>query len=165
MTVSTRMAIMNEGQVAQLGTPGEMYEYPVSRFVADFLGDVNVLAARVTDAGRDHVRARSDEAGCEILADRGDSVVNGQTVWVAIRPEKFMITKEPPQDQAVNCVAGEVWDIGYLGDVSIYHVKLGSGAVVRCTQANRLRLLERPITWEDRVWLSWAPDASVILKA
>ena len=75
------------------------------------------------------------------------------------------IGKEPPEDRSVNCVEGEVWDIGYLGDVSIYHVRLASGTVLRCTQANRLRLIERAITWEDRVWLSWTPDASVILKA
>jgi putrescine transport system ATP-binding protein len=165
MTVSTRMAVMNMGQVAQLGTPGEMYEHPGSRFVADFLGDVNLLEARVVEAGRDTVRVRSHAAGCDILADRGAGVVTGETVWVAIRPEKFMLAKEPPADLAANCMAGEVWDIGYLGDVSIYHVRLGSGAVVRCTQANRARLLERPVTWEDRVWLTWTPDASVILKA
>jgi putrescine transport system ATP-binding protein len=165
MTVSTRMAVMNEGQVAQLGTPGEMYEYPASRFVADFLGDVNVLEARVVEAGRDRIRVHSSAAGCEILADRSTGAVPGETVWVAIRPEKFTLAKEPPPEAAVNCMAGEVWDIGYLGDVSIYHVRLASGAVVRCTQANRARLIERPITWEDRVWLTWAPDASVILRS
>ena len=165
MTVSTRMAVMSAGQVAQLGTPGEMYEYPANRFVADFLGDVNVLEARVVEAGRDRVRVHSAEAGCDIVADRTISALTGQTVWVAIRPEKFAIGKEPPEDRSVNCVEGEVWDIGYLGDVSIYHVRLASGTVLRCTQANRLRLIERAITWEDRVWLSWTPDASVILKA
>jgi putrescine transport system ATP-binding protein len=166
MTVSTRMAVMNEGQVAQLGTPGEMYEYPASRFVADFLGDVNLLEGRVVEAGREQVRVHSPEAGCDILADRGDGLVPGETVWVAIRPEKFALAKEPPPgDGAANSVDGEVWDIGYLGDVSVYHVRLAGGAVVRCTQANRLRLVERPVTWEDRVWLTWAPDASVILRA
>ncbi len=165
MTVSTRMAIMNEGRVAQMGTAGEMYEYPTSRFTADFLGDVNVLEARVVEAGGDLVRVNSPMAGCDIVADRGPALNPGETVWVAIRPEKFAITKEPPSDGSDNCMAGEVWDIGYLGDVSIYHVRLASGAVVRCTQANRVRLLQRPLTWEDRVWLSWDSDASVILKA
>jgi putrescine transport system ATP-binding protein len=165
MTVSTRMAIMTEGRVAQLGTPGEMYEYPTSRFVADFLGDVNVLEARVVEAGRDQVRVHSVEAGCDIIADRGGALVAGEAVWVAIRPEKFAIAKNPSPAGAANCMAGEVWDIGYLGDVSIYHVRLASGAVVRCTQANRLRLVERPITWEDRVFLSWGADASVILNS
>ncbi|WP_418159744.1 ABC transporter ATP-binding protein [Benzoatithermus flavus] len=165
MTVSTRMAVMNEGQVVQLGTPAEMYEYPASRFVADFLGDVNVLEARVVEAGRERMRVHSEAAGCDVLADRSPPAVPGETVWVAIRPEKFVLAKEPPADPAVNCMAGEVWDIGYLGDVSIYHVRLASGVAVRCTQANRQRLIERPITWEDRVWLTWAPDASVILKS
>jgi putrescine transport system ATP-binding protein len=165
MTVSTRMAVMNEGRVAQLGTAGEMYEYPTSRFIADFLGDVNVLEARVVEADRDQVRVHSAEAGCDILGDRGEGILAGETVWVAIRPEKFTITKEEPTERAANCMAGEIWDISYLGDVSIYHVRLDGGAVVRCTQANRLRLLQRPLAWEDRVWLSWAPDASVILKA
>ncbi len=165
MTVSTRMAVMNEGRVAQLGTAGEMYEYPTSRFIADFLGDVNVLEARVLEAGRDHVRVQSAQAGCDIVADRGDSLLVGETVWVAVRPEKFLIGKDRPADCSTNCMSGEIWDIGYLGDVSIYHVRLDSGLVVRCTQANRLRLLERPLTWGDRIWLSWDADASVVLKS
>ena len=165
MTVSTRMAIMTEGRVGQMGTPAEMYEYPTSRFVADFLGDVNVLEARVVEAGRDQVRVHSAEADCDILADRGGALVAGETVWVAIRPEKFTLSKEPPPAGAANVMAGEVWDIGYLGDVSIYHVRLAGGTVVRCTQANRLRLIERPIAWQDRVFLTWGADASVILKS
>ena len=156
MTVSTRMAIMNEGRVAQMGTPGEMYEYPTSRFVADFLGDVNVLEARVVEAGaRPGPGPARPRPAATSSPTAAPALVAGETVWVAIRPEKFAIAKEPPADDAVNCMAGEVWDIGYLGDVSIYHVRLASGAVVRCTQANRARLIERPITWEDRVWLSW----------
>ena len=91
--------------------------------------------------------------------------MTGETVWVAIRPEKFTLSKVPPSPGTANCMAGEVWDIGYLGDVSIYHVRLASGVVVRCTQANRARLLERPVTWEDRVFLTWGADASVILKS
>ena len=165
MTVSTRMAIMSEGRVAQLGTPGEMYEFPSSRFVADFLGDVNVLEARVVETGGEQVRLHSEQAGCDILAERGGAVVAGETVWVAVRPEKFTLSKEPPPAGTANCMVGEVWDIGYLGDVSIYHVRLPGGTVVRATQANRLRLIERAVTWEDRVFLSWAPDASVILKS
>ena len=103
-----------------------MYEYPTSRFVADFLGDVNVLEARVVEAGaRPWSGSTPPQAGCDIVADRGAPAVAGETVWVAIRPEKFALAKEPPPRRiAVNCMAGEVWDIGYLGDVSIYHVRL-----------------------------------------
>ena len=89
----------------------------------------------------------------------------GDSAWFAIRPEKVGIALDRPADGTANCVAGEVWDIGYLGDVSIYHVRLASGAIVRCTQANRARLIERPITWQDRVFLTWGADASVILKS
>ena len=73
------------------------------------------------------------------------------------------IALEAPADPAVNCLIGEVWDIGYLGNLSIYHVKLDSGKMVTATQANMARLIERPISWEDRVYLTWAPDAAVVL--
>ena len=165
MTVATRLAIMKDGQVAQLGTPAEIYEYPTSRFSAEFMGDANILEGRVAEAGRDLVRVESAAAGCDILADRATTARVGQTVWAAVRPEKLELTKDPPARQGANCVAGRVVDIGYLGDVSIYHVRSASGAVLRATAANRQRLIERPVTWEDEVWLAWAPDASVILTS
>ncbi|MFO1145540.1 MAG: TOBE domain-containing protein [Rhodospirillales bacterium] len=89
--------------------------------------------------------------------------MEGQEVYVVIRPEKIEITKQEPASTTVNCMAGEVYDIGYLGSLSIYHVRLPSGAKVKVSAANRSRLVERPITWEDRVWLSWPPSASVVL--
>ena len=165
MTVSTRMAIMHEGRVAQMGTAGEMYEYPTSRFTADFLGDVNVLEARVVEAGGDLVRVNSPMAGCDIVADRGPALTPARRSGSRSGRRSSRSPRSRPRDGSDNCMAGEVWDIGYLGDVSIYHVRLASGAVVRCTQANRVRLMQRPLTWEDRVWLSWDADASVILKA
>jgi putrescine transport system ATP-binding protein len=165
MTVSTRMAIMRDGQVAQMGPPAEIYEYPDSRFVADFVGDVNLLEARVVEAGSSGMRLASPAAGCEIVTDRAVPAVAGETMWVAIRPEKFELATSPPADIAVNCMAGRVADIAYLGDVSIYHVRLASGATIRATAANRQRLIERPVTWEDEVWLLWRPDAAIVLKS
>ena len=165
MTVSTRMAIMRDGQVVQVGPPAEIYEYPDQRFVADFVGDVNLLEARVIEAGTAGMRLASPAAGCEIVTDRAVAAVAGETMWVAIRPEKFELATTPPADVAVNCMAGRVADIAYLGDVSIYHVRLPSGAVVRATAANRLRLIERPVSWDDEVWLLWRPDAAVVLKS
>jgi putrescine transport system ATP-binding protein len=166
MTVSTRMAVMNEGQTVQVGTPSEIYEYPASRLVADFIGDVNVLEARVITTDGSRMRLASSEAGCESEADRAIAAPAGETVFVAVRPEKFELLTAPPAASATNCVSGEVADIGYLGDVSIYHVEIeSSGKIVRATVANRRRLIERPVTWGDRVWLAWRPDASVVLKA
>jgi putrescine transport system ATP-binding protein len=163
MTVSTRIAIMDRGRTVQVGTPGEIYEYPNSLYVAQFLGEVNVFEGRVVEAGKDHLCVRSSESGCDILADRGIDAVPGQEVYAAIRPEKIEITKVPLADPSVNCMTGKVYDIGYLGSLSIYYVRLQSGATVKVTAANRSRLIERPITWEDRVWLRWPASASVIL--
>jgi len=163
MTVSTRIAIMDRGRAVQVGTPGEIYEYPNSLYVAEFLGEANVFEGRVVEAGKDHVIVRSEESGCDVLADRGIEAVEGQEVYVVIRPEKIEITKQQPASTTVNCMAGEVYDIGYLGSLSIYHVRLPSGAKVKVSAANRSRLVERPITWEDQVWLSWPSSASVVL--
>lgn len=163
MTVSTRIAVMDRGRTVQVGAPGEIYEYPSSLYVAEFIGEVNVFEGRIIDAGRDHTTMRSPESGCDITAERGLEAAPGQTAWAAIRPEKIEISKTPPAETTVNCVSGTVFDIGYLGSISVYHVKLDSGEKIKVTAANRTRLVERPITWEDRVWLSWSPAASVIL--
>lgn len=165
MTVASRLLIMNAGQAVQVGTPAEIYEYPGSRLVAEFMGDANIMEARVVEAGQGRVLVRSAEAGCDIEADRGIAALPGEPVWVAVRPEKLELHKSEPPEGTVNRVEGTVWDIGYLGDVSIYHVRLASGMTVRATVANRQRLIERPVTWEDRVWLTWPPAASVILQA
>jgi putrescine transport system ATP-binding protein len=87
----------------------------------------------------------------------------GDTVWVALRPEKVRIAHEAPATAGENCLSGQVWNIGYLGDVSIYQVRLDNGFVIKAALANMTRLVERPIGWDDRVWLSWAPDAAVVL--
>jgi putrescine transport system ATP-binding protein len=169
MTVSTRVAVMDRGRTVQVGTPGEVYEYPNSLYVAQFIGDVNVFDGRVTDVGRDHVSIHCPDSGCDIFADRGIDAVVGQEACAAIRPEKIDIAKMPPcedpsgPEPTRNGVAGTVFDIGYLGSISVYHVRLDGGQTMRVTTANRSRLTERPITWEERVWLSWPPAASVIL--
>ncbi len=165
MTVGSRMAIMREGQIAQIGTPSEIYEYPASRFVAEFVGEVNLIEARLLRVEGTFMHLRAPALGCAIVTDRPVPALPGEPLWVAVRPEKMTIAKAPPRETGHNCVEGEVFDIEYLGDVSVYHVRLESGAMLRATEANRLRLIERPITWEDRVWLSWGPDASVVLKS
>ncbi|HET6467142.1 MAG TPA: polyamine ABC transporter ATP-binding protein [Geminicoccaceae bacterium] len=164
MTVGSRIAIMREGRIAQQGTPSEIYEFPQSRFVAEFMGDVNVLEGRLVAVEGGMATIESPAAGCAIRAEAPLGATPGHTVWVAVRPEKLSIAKEPPAERGVNCLAGEVFDIGYLGDASVYHVRLDSGPMVRATTVNRRRLVERPITWQDRVWLGWAEDASVVLR-
>lgn len=163
MTVSSRIAVMDHGKIVQVSTPAELYEYPNSRYVADFIGEVNILEGRVAEREGDHLLVQSSEAGCTIKTGPSADEPAGRQVWIAIRPEKLNIALQAPPETGVNCLSGEVWDIGYLGNLSIYHVKLDSGKMVTATQANMARLIERPITWEDRVYLTWAPDAAVVL--
>ncbi len=162
MTVSSRIAVMDHGRIVQVSTPAELYEYPNSRYVAGFIGNVNIIEGRVTESDADHVVIASREADCSIRVGHGVEMLGGAQAWVAIRPEKLSISREKPVNSD-NCMAGEVLEIGYLGNLSVYHVKLDSGKMVTSTQTNQTRLVERTISWEDRVYLTWTPDASIVL--
>jgi putrescine transport system ATP-binding protein len=160
MTVAHRMAVMDQGRIVQVGTPAEIYEQPNSRYVASFVGDVNLIEGRLTASGP--AGSAIDAAGVKLaMAQRLDAAA-GATVWVALRPEKMHIARERPA-AADNCVAGRIAEIAYLGNVSIYQVRLDSGLMMKAQVANLTRLIERPIGWDDRVWLSWTPDAGVVL--
>lgn len=164
MTVSDRIAVMNHGIIAQIGTASEIYEQPATRYVADFIGDINLIDGTVS-AVKDGV-ATLHCAGVEatIIAETGkDEVAVGADAGFAIRPEKVQISMEAPPPGTPNVLSGEVWDIGYLGDISIYRVRLNGGSIVKATVANLTRIVERPITWEDKVYLTWPADAGIIL--
>ena len=161
MTVADRIGVMDQGRLVQVATPPEIYERPNSRWVADFIGDVNLIEGRLVEAGESASTIMSAHAG-KLRAAATDARA-GDTVWVAVRPEKVRISHEAPAAAAVNCIAGQVWDIGYLGDLSIYKVRLDNGFVMKAAAANMTRLIERPFGWDERVWLSWAPDAGVVL--
>ncbi len=163
MTVSSRIAVMDHGRIAQVATPTEIYERPNSRYVAGFLGEVNLLDGRIAETHADHVDIVCQEAGCRVHAAFGADIAEGAQVTVAIRPEKLKISKEPPAERDVNCLTGEVWDIGYLGSLSVYHVRLDSGKMVTTVQTNERRMINLPITWEDKVFLTWTPTAAVVL--
>jgi putrescine transport system ATP-binding protein len=155
MTVSSRIAVMEHGRIVQVSTPAEIYEYPVSRYVADFIGDVNILPCKVTGAGDGDIRLTTELADTPVVITQDIVVDKGSEAWVAIRPEKMRIGTEPPEQAGRNWLKGQVWDIGYLGDLSIYHVRLANGTIVKSAQTNQTRLIKRPITWNDEVYLSW----------
>jgi putrescine transport system ATP-binding protein len=162
MTVADRIAVMDHGRLVQVASPSEIYELPNSRWVADFIGDVNLIEGQVLEAGAPGTVIASAAAGqLRGLACAGAK--RGDTVWVALRPEKVRIAREPPARPEENCVAGTVGTIGYLGDLSIYQVRLDNGFVMKAAVANVTRLVERAIGWDDRVWLSWAPEAATVL--
>jgi putrescine transport system ATP-binding protein len=162
MTVADRIAVMNEGRLIQVATPPEVYELPNSRWVADFIGDVNLIEGQVMEAGASGTVVASATAGRLRGLACADAKC-GDTVWVALRPEKVRIAREPPVQVGENCVAGTVATIGYLGDLSIYQVRLDNGFVMKVAIANVTRLLQRAIGWDERVWLSWAPEAATVL--
>jgi putrescine transport system ATP-binding protein len=162
MTVADRIAVMDHGRLVQVASPSEIYELPNSRWVADFIGDVNLIEGQVLEAGAPGTVIASAAAGqLRGLACAGAK--RGDTVWVALRPEKVRIAREPPARPEENCVAGTVGTIGYLGDLSIYQVRLDNGFVMKAAVANVTRLVERAIGWDDRVWLSWTPEAATVL--
>ncbi len=164
MTMSTRIAVINQGRMMQLSTPTALYEYPQSRYVAEFIGDVNMFDSYIVDKGADYTIVE-DKNGNHFTANHAVEAASGETVWLAVRPEKIRISKtEPHADiKAKNYLCGEVWDIAYLGNLSIYYVMLENGEKVTVARTNRLRDEEQEITWEDRVHLSWAEHASIIL--
>ncbi|MPZ39445.1 MAG: polyamine ABC transporter ATP-binding protein [Rhizobiales bacterium] len=161
MTVANRIGVMNHGRLIQVATPSEIYEQPNSRWVADFIGDVNLIEGRIVKADAAGTTIASASVGTLRTAAVADARP-GDAVAVALRPEKIRIARDMPVGD-VNRVEGEVWEIGYLGDFSIYKVRLGDAFVINTAAANVTRLIERPVGIGDRVWLTWAADAGVVL--
>jgi putrescine transport system ATP-binding protein len=162
MTVADRIGVMDHGRLIQVATPTEIYERPNSRWVADFIGDVNLIEGRVADLGASGTVVESTATG-QLRGLACPDAKPGDTVWVALRPEKVRIGREPPPTTGENCVAGQLENIAYLGDLSIYKVRLDTGFVLKVTAANVARLVELPIDWDDRVWLTWTPEAAMVL--
>ena len=166
MTLGQRLGVMNHGKIAQVGTPSDIYEFPANRFVADFIGSVNMFEGRVSDEGSDFVRIECSELGCAVRAERAVIGARGATVWTAIRPEKISIGRQPPgagQPGPDNAVRGTVREIAYMGDMSIYLVQIASGRMMRVTLPNITRGSERPLAREESVWLSWHGSSPVVL--
>ena len=162
MTMADRIAIMDKGQVMQVATPPEVYEAPASRFVADFVGNVNMLEGRVIER-RDNTARIEGASGARIYVENAGEAQAGADVAFAIRPEKIRVSSRPPAEDTPNVMEGEVWDLAYLGDMTVYHVRLGDGQVVKASSLNSARVTEDPLSWHDKAWISFAPDAGVVL--
>lgn len=161
MTMADRIAIMDKGEVMQVATPAEVYEAPASRFVANFVGNVNMFEGRVADRADGAARIEAGN-GITIRAENAGGAAAGADVAFAIRPEKIRVSPARPAD-AVNAIEGEIYDIAYLGDMTVYHVRLDDGKIVRASSMNAARISENPLTWNDRAWVSFRPDAGVVL--
>jgi putrescine transport system ATP-binding protein len=163
MTLASRIGVMNRGQIVQVGTPTDIYEYPNSRFVADFIGSVNMFEGRLIEDEPDHVRIRCEELPATIYVDHGISSAPGAVVHAAIRPEKIEISRERPASVEQNALSGVVKEIAYMGDLSVYLVRIDSGRLVRVTLPNTERHADARISWDEPVWLTWHPSSPVVL--
>jgi putrescine transport system ATP-binding protein len=165
MALASRIAVMDRGRVVQVGTPAEIYEFPRSRFVADFVGTTNFFEGAVSSCEPGLVRVQCAETGGELLVDDAGSFAVGQRVWVALRPEKVRLAKQPVSAVGVNQLRGTVWELGYLGNRSTYRIRTATGKLVTVFAQNERRTSEAAIDWSDEVFLSWSADAAVLLQS
>ncbi len=160
MAMASRIAIMSEGRMLQVGPPAEVYETPGTRFVADFIGNVNLMDGTLTVDEPDHVVIEC--ADCRHYVGHGITGTVGMAVTVALRPEKIFLSHQPQPD-GMNCVQGQVKEIAYLGSFTVYHLRLAGGAMLKASVANTQRHSDQQITWDDQVWANWSPSSQVVL--
>jgi len=165
MTLSTRIAVMDTGRFVQTGTPTEIYEFPESRLIASFIGNTNIFEGRITKNSANHVTVRAKNPECDILIDHGSSVPEGTKVWVSVRPEKIKLSNTPPDTKAPNQLKGIVSNIGYLGRLSTYHVKVEGDTNIEVTSPNQIRPKDgaHAFDWDDEVFLSWDDSSAAVL--
>lgn len=162
MTVSSRIGVMDSGNLIQVATPAEIYEAPINKDVADFIGDVNLLKGIYKGQNEIGTQLLSDDSNSIIYATQKVDAAIGNQLWFAIRPEKLEISKRLPKNEH-NILKGTIEDIAYGGSFSTYHVKLKNGSILKAIRANRERTKEHHLTWGDEVFLQWAPHSAVVL--
>ena len=160
MTLATRIGVMKDGGIEQIGEPREIYEMPNSRFVADFIGSVNLFEGKVDAVAPDMMRIETFDLGPVLLPPQG-GLTRGQQVWGAVRPERFALSRAKPENTP-NTWQGVVEEMGYIGHMSQYRIRLSNGVLIRASQSNRLRD-EDPISWDEQVWISVQPSAFRVL--
>ena len=165
MTLSSRMAVMDMGKFKQIGTPTEIYEFPESRFVADFIGSANIFDGKVISSKAGKLTVSTDVG--EVFVNNGQSIPKGEKIWLGLRPEKIYLSKIKPKAVGPNQINGIVEEIGYLGETSIYKIRLENGQIIDVSAPNQSRQMSRvrEITWEDMVYLNWEPESAMLLKS
>ena len=165
MTLSSRMAVMDMGKFKQIGTPTEIYEFPESRFVADFIGSANIFEGKVISSKGGKLTVSTDVG--EVFASNGRSITEGEKIWLGRQPEKIYLSKAKPKNIGPNQIKGIVEEIGYLGETSIYKIRLKNGQIIDVSAPNQSRPMSRvrEITWEDMVYLNWEPESVMLLTS
>ncbi len=165
MTLASRIAVMHAGRIAQVGTPGEVYEYPANRYVAGFVGNINLIEGCVSSAANGRVTLHSDALDADLAVACDDAPAPGGELCVAVRPEKITISREAPNGGERNVVKGVVRDLGYFGDQSLYRVRTKSGAILQVSAQNLRRSAKLTVEWDDEVFLSWEVGSTILLRS
>ena len=161
MTMSSRIALMNDGRIEQVDPPRRLYEFPATRYAAQFIGLINMFDGHVISQQDDQVLVHCEETQSDLMVRHSQPLATGMEVTVAIRPEKVQVM--PAENDQPNRIQGTIEEIAYLGDVSIYHVQLPSGKRVKFTQPNVQALAEQPLTWGQQVMLGWRYESCGVL--
>ena len=161
MTMASRIAVMSEGRLMQVGAPSEIYETPASRFVADFIGNVNLMDGSLEVDAHDHCVVAC--ADCRHYVGHGITGTEGMAVTVALRPEKINVSRQRPAEVDFNTVRGTVREKSYFGSFTVYQLALASGATLKVSQSNVERHRDDELTWGDEAWAHWSPSAQVVL--
>ena len=163
LTMASRIAVMSEGKFLQVGAPADIYETPATQFVADFIGNVNLMNGTLDVDAADHCVIGSPD--CKHYVGHGITGTEGMAVSVALRPEKISLSREAPADSDFNAVRGTVKEMSYFGSFTVYRLALASGAMLKISQANTERHRDDALTWGDSAWAHWSPSAHVVLTA
>jgi len=168
MTVASRIGVMAAGRLDQVAPPRELYEAPLSRWIAQFIGDINLFDGEVRSREQSRLTIATRDAGTVVVAEPLNPVTK-TTVAVAIRPEKVKLSRrgvvpDAVDARAINRLEGIVTDVSYLGGVTTYRVRLDSGAVVRSSMANTARIDVDAYALSQRVIASFGPDDCLVLE-
>jgi ABC-type Fe3+/spermidine/putrescine transport system ATPase subunit len=172
LAIATRCAVMNRGVLTQVATPGDLYEFPNSRFVADFVGSVNMFEGTLAEDEPGHALVRVPELSSPVYLDHGVTGAKGSAVWVALRPEKIEMHKRaegaPPfkmedAPEGANVIPGTIRDVVYLGSETIYEVEIAGGRRVKTFRSNLTRYDQEDFTWDEPVWLAWHACSPAVL--
>jgi spermidine/putrescine transport system ATP-binding protein len=172
LAIATRCAVMNRGVLTQVATPADLYEFPNSRFVADFVGSVNMFEGVLEKDEQNEAQVRCKELSAPVYLDHGVTGARGSTVWVALRPEKIEMHKRAEGSTAMkmedapagtNVVPGVIRDIVYLGSETNFEVELEGGRRVKTFRSNLTRYDQEDFTWDEPVWLAWHACSPAVL--
>ena len=163
MTLSTQVAVMNEGRFEQIGTPRDVYENPSNRFVADFIGTINLFEGKVVANSGSTLKIQSPDLGIGVEAAHDVALQNGTAVTLALRPEKVFCLQRAPYRSSLGEPQGIIHDQGYFGKLSVFKVEIETGKIIQVSAQNRVRSAQRAWDWDEEVYLSWDQASQLVL--